>query len=153
MPMKKYDKKPFPWRCSNCGEQAVYGATVDYAATMHHDGREYVVKVDGLKTPKCGQCGQVMLDIEALEFLDDVFISQLNLLTPERIQEHRTKAKLTQQELADALGVGEAEIQQIERGEQIQTRSMDNLLRLFFGLAQVREILTTHQIGNLPQSA
>jgi DNA-binding XRE family transcriptional regulator len=120
---------------------------------MYHDGHEHVVKVDGLKTPRCANCGQVMLDAEALEFLDDVFIRQLNLLTPERIQEYRTKANLTQQELADAVGVSESEIQQLERGEQIQTRTVDNLLRLFFGLSQVREILTTHQIGTLPQSA
>ena len=38
--MNKYDKKPFPWRCSNCRERAVYGTTVDYLRQMEHDGRK-----------------------------------------------------------------------------------------------------------------
>ena len=148
--MSNYEKKPFPWRCSNCQRQTVYGATVDYTGTMHHDMQEYTVKVDGLKTPKCTNCGQVLLDAEALEFLDAVFVRQLNLLTPDQIQEHRLKANLTQQGLAAALGVHEATVERLERGGQLQSRSLDNLLRLFFGLSQVREILTTQQIGTLP---
>jgi hypothetical protein len=43
-----HEQKPFPWNCSNCRKQAVYGAVVDYATTMHHDGHEYSVQVKGL---------------------------------------------------------------------------------------------------------
>jgi len=129
----------------------MYGAVVDYATTMHHDLHEYKVKIDGLKTPKCVNCGQVMLDAEAMDILHAAFIRQINLLTPEQIREHRLKANMTQQELAAALGVSEATVDRWERGGQIQTRSLDNLLRLFFGLPQVREILTTQQISTLAQ--
>jgi len=130
----------------------VYGATVDYATTMHHDGHAYTVKVDGLKTPSCVKCGQMMLDAEALAFLDDVFIRQINLLTPEQIHDQRMRANLTQQALADALGVHEETVARWEDGGQIQSRSLDNLLRLFFGLPQVREILIAQKIGTLASS-
>jgi DNA-binding transcriptional regulator YiaG len=151
--MKKYDKKPFPWRCSNCLEQAVYEAVVEYVTQMHHDGREYTVKVDALKTPKCVKCGQVAPDAEALEFLDGIFVRQLGLLTPEQIRAGRCKSNLTQGELAAALGISEAAITRLEEGRAIQPRSLDNLLRLFFGVPQVRELLTTHQLGSLAHSA
>ena len=142
-------KKPFPWCCSKCREQTVYGAIVDYVTQMPHDGREYTVKMDGLKTPKCTNCGQIMLDIEAMRMITRAFMRQINLLEPEQIHESRVHAKLTQQELAAALGVSDAMVARLERGGQIQTRSLDNLLRLFFGLAQVRELLTKQQIGTL----
>jgi DNA-binding transcriptional regulator YiaG len=149
--MAKYQKKPFPWNCSNCRQQAVYGAVVDYVGTEYHDGHAYSVKIDGLKTPKCVNCGQTMLDIEALDVITAAFIRQINLLPPEQIQEHRLKAKLTQHELAAAIGVADFVVEQLEQGYRIQSRSLDNLLRLFFGLPQVREILTTQQISTLAQ--
>jgi hypothetical protein len=133
-------KKPFPWRCGNCHEQAVYGATVDYTRTMHHDGCAYTVTVDGLKTPKCVKCGHVMLDAEALEFLDGVFIRQINLLTPQEIQEKRLNAKLTQQELAKALGIADAVVERFESGGQRQSRSLDNQMRQFFTSQKVTNL-------------
>jgi len=150
MHTNNHDKKPFPWRCPNCRARAVVEATVDYVTQMHHDEREYTVKVAALKTPKCDNCGQVKLDAEALEAITLAFVRQINLLTPEQIRAHRLKTSLTQQELATALGISEAMVARWESGGQIQARSLDNLLRLFFGLAQVREILTTRQIGTLP---
>lgn len=148
--MKKYDKKPFPWRCSKCREQAVHGTVVDYVTTEYHDGHAYTVKVDGLKTPRCVKCGQIAPDSEAMDLINDVFIRQINLLTPEQVQEHRTKAKVTQQELAMAIGVEDYVIERIESGGFLQPRTVDNLMRLFFGLAEVRNILTTQQISTLP---
>ena len=129
----------------------MYSGVVDYVGTEYHDGHEYVVKIDGLKTPKCRNCGQFMLDIEALELLTAALYRKANLLTPEQIRQHRLKANMTQHELASALGVADPVVERWERAGQIQSRSLDNLLRLFFGLPQVREILTTQQISTLAQ--
>jgi DNA-binding transcriptional regulator YiaG len=152
MLMKNYEKKPFPWNCSKCRAQAVYGATVDYVGTEHHDGRVYTVKIDGLKTPKCANCGQVMLDAEALDVLTAALYREASLLTPEQIRAYRMKANLTQQELGAALGVEDFIVEQWETGGQVQARMTDNMLRLFFGLPNVREILMTHQISTLPET-
>jgi DNA-binding transcriptional regulator YiaG len=153
--MNKFNpgKKPFPWRCTQCREQAVYGASVDYTTVMHHDLREYVVKIDGLKTPKCAKCGQVMLDMEALGVLYTELSRQANILMPEQIHEYRVQSNYTVQELATALGIHEFTVANWDDGGGIQNRSLDNLLRLFFGLPQVRELLTTHKITTLPSPA
>ena len=55
--MKNYEKKPFPWTCGTCRQKTVYGTAVDYVGTEYHDRCEYTVKIDGLKTPKCTNCG------------------------------------------------------------------------------------------------
>jgi hypothetical protein len=68
-----FAKKPFPWRCSNCREQSVREAIVDYVATRVYDGVECTVKVEGLRTPKCEKCGQVAPDTEALEKIEHAF--------------------------------------------------------------------------------
>jgi DNA-binding XRE family transcriptional regulator len=129
---------------------SVYEAVVDYEMQMHHELRAYTVRVASLKTPKCSNCGLVQPDAEALDTLTNAFLGQLNVLLPEQIQEARIKANLTQSQLAAALGITDAAVHRLEKGGQIQTRSLDNLMRLFFGLPQVREILTTQQISSLP---
>jgi transcriptional regulator with XRE-family HTH domain len=90
-----------------------------------------------------------MLDSEAMDQLGEVFLRQIDLLSPQQIRDLRLQSKLTQQELADASGVSEAAVARWEEGGQMQTRSLDNLLRLFFGMPQVRQILTEHKIGTL----
>ncbi len=72
-----FPKKPFPWRCSNCLQQSVREAIVDYVATRVYDGVECTIKVNGLKTPKCENCGQVRPDAEALEEIELAFDAEL----------------------------------------------------------------------------
>jgi hypothetical protein len=135
--MRNYDKKPFPWRCSRCGEQAVYEAVVDYVTTEYHGVMPYTVKIDGLKAPKCTKCGQVAPDLEARDVITAAFIRMINLLTPEQIQEHRLKANLTQHELAVALAVEDYVVEQLELGDHIQSRSLDNQMRQLFAAQEV----------------
>jgi putative zinc finger/helix-turn-helix YgiT family protein len=142
-------KKPFPWKCVNCREKAVYEEIVTHEVDVEHDGRTYHVKIDGLKTPKCSKCGEVQPDSEANETITLAFIAQAKLLTPKVIRASREGNGLTQKQLALALGVAEATVCRWETGAQIQQRSLDNLLRLFFGIPFVRHILMTQQISTL----
>jgi hypothetical protein len=70
-------KKPFPWRCKTCREQAVYETVLDYVGTRFYDSGEITVKVPGLKTPKCVKCGQVAPDDEALVEIERAFAAEL----------------------------------------------------------------------------
>lgn len=94
-----------------------------------------------------------MPDAEAMRFLDEVFIRQIKLLAPEQIRDCRVQAELTQQELAEALGVPEATVMSWEDGVQMQTRSLDNLLRVFFGMPHLRQVLITQQVDALSFAA
>ena len=142
-------KKPFPWKCPVCKERAVREAIVNHVVDMEHDGRTYSVKVDGLKTPRCDNCGEICPDAEAYRQITLAFLGTAKLLTPQQIQQNRERLRLTQKEFAAALGVAEATVSRWENGVQIQQRSSDNLLRIFFGVPQVRLILMNQQISEL----
>ena len=142
-------KKPFPWTCSKCRQKALVPAIVDYSVDVGHDGRRYHVKVDGLNTPKCKNCGLVSPDREAHEQVTLAFLHQAGLLTPEQIRANREALKLTQVQFAAALGIAEATVSRWENGVQIQQRSLDNLLRLFFGVPKARSLLIQGTLGEI----
>jgi putative zinc finger/helix-turn-helix YgiT family protein len=134
--------KPFPWKCGGCGERVVQSASVDYSVTIEHDGRSYEVEVPELQVARCEACGEVVLDDEANERISDAVRAQLGLLAPAQIRQNRERLGLTNQQLASALGIGEANLARLESGGQIQPRALDRLLRLYFGVEQVRTLLS-----------
>jgi putative zinc finger/helix-turn-helix YgiT family protein len=140
--------KPFPWKCGHCRERAVYPDQVPYTVEVVHDGRSYTVTVPDLKTPRCRNCGELLLDSAANRQISDAFRRQANLLTPEEIRQAREGLGLTQRQLAGYLGVAEATLSRWETGAQIQQRSLDRLLRLFFTFDNVRAALANHADGN-----
>jgi putative zinc finger/helix-turn-helix YgiT family protein len=142
-------KKLFPWKCIRCKERKVFEDIVMHEVDVEHDGRSYHVKVDDLKTPKCRKCGFVQPDAEANEAITAAFLVQAKLLLPQQIRAYREELGLTQKLLANTLGVAEATVSRWETGAQIQQRSLDNLLRLFFGLPSVQETLLGQKISGL----
>jgi len=131
--------RPFPWRCLTCRAKEVYPKATDYRTIRKHDGREYAIHIPDLEIPTCRQCGeQVIADdgriIAALR-------AQVGLLTPEEMQCLRAGLGMTQQELAEQLGVAKESICRWETGNVMQSRAMDNLMRLFFESKTVRKLL------------
>ncbi len=109
----------------------------------------YHVKVEGLKTPKCKKCGLVSPDSEANEQITRAFLRLAKLLTPTQIRINREALDLTQEQLASALGIAEATVSRWENGVQIQQRSLDNLLRLFFGVPKARSLLIKGKLNTI----
>lgn len=66
----------------------------------------------------------------------------MRLLTPEQIETAIQQLGLRQKELAARLGVAEETISRWINGSMLQTRAMDNLLRAYFALPQLRAALT-----------
>jgi len=133
--------KPFPWKCGHCRQRAVRPAVVSYTCEADHDGRAYTVTVPELNVPRCGNCGELVLDSAANRQITESFRQQLGLLTPEQIRRNRESLGLTQRELAGLLGIAEATLSRWETGGQIQQRALDRLLRLYFSSASVRKAL------------
>jgi len=133
--------KPFPWRCLKCLKRDVFPATVPYTAEVSHDGRLYKVQVPALEIPRCRSCGELVFTNRVDEQITAALRAQLRLLTPAQIRESRKALKLLQQELAERLGVAEATISRWETGMLIQSRAMDNLLRAYFALPELRAAL------------
>jgi putative zinc finger/helix-turn-helix YgiT family protein len=141
--------KPFPWKCGHCRQRAVVPATVSYTTEIEHDGRTYTVTVPDLQTPRCEKCGEMVLIDAANRQISDALRRQLGLLLPQQIRQNREALGFTQKQLASQIGVAEATLSRWETGAQIQQRSMDRLLRLFFAFRPVRDALANDE--GLPQ--
>jgi putative zinc finger/helix-turn-helix YgiT family protein len=134
--------RPFPWRCGRCGEEQVELTRVDYDAEVRHDGRLHSFQVPDLEIPVCRACGERVFTEHADEQINDSLRSHLRLLMPAEIRAALRRVGLKQKVAAEHLGVAEATLSRWLTGTQIQSRAMDNLLRVFFEFPEVRTILS-----------
>lgn len=132
-------------KCGKCRERAVALATAPYTTQINHDGRKYTICLPDLVVPRCGNCGAVSLDDEANRRISAAFRDQAGLLPPDLIRKHRAALGLTQQALAELLGVAVATLSRWETGAQIQQRSLDRFLRAFFSVPALRRALTDEE--------
>jgi putative zinc finger/helix-turn-helix YgiT family protein len=133
--------RPFPWRCPRCLKKEVSPTTIAYTADVVHEGRSYKVEVPELQVPRCQACGELVFDSAADEQLLRALPAQARLLTPKQIKDARVALGLKSKDLAERLGVAAETISRWERGALIQSRAMDNLLRLYFACPPVRALL------------
>ncbi|HEX7448285.1 MAG TPA: hypothetical protein VF306_12105 [Pirellulales bacterium] len=102
----------------------------------------HAIVVPGLRVPVCAACGERVFTSEADDVIEAAVRQQLHLLTRQQIQESIVKLGMRQNELATRLGVAEETVCRWIDGSMVQTRAMDNLLRAFFALPQLRAALT-----------
>jgi putative zinc finger/helix-turn-helix YgiT family protein len=150
---------PFPWTCGKCGEQAVERDSLPYSTVVQYDGRSYAVDVPDLRVPCCKNCGDMVFDDSANDQVTDALRRLVGLLPPDRIRSNRESLGLTQRDFANLLGMGESTVSRWETSSQIQQRSLDRLMRLFFALPEVRDALVGQdrlaelgtQVGERPE--
>jgi putative zinc finger/helix-turn-helix YgiT family protein len=124
-------------------------AVVPYDIQIDHDGRKYRLHISALSLPKCAECGAMVIDDVAADAIDREFRKEAKLLSPEDIRAERAKLELTQQQLADRLGIASATISRWETGAQVQQRFHDRILRAFFALRPLREFLATTESADV----
>jgi putative zinc finger/helix-turn-helix YgiT family protein len=112
-----------------------------YTTDVMHDGRRFHLEVPRIHIPKCRACGNLVFSHSVDDEVFRALRQQAWLLAPEQIKEARMALGLKSKELAERLGVAAETISRWERGGLIQSRAMDNLLRLYFGFPVVREAL------------
>jgi putative zinc finger/helix-turn-helix YgiT family protein len=123
---------------------------MDYTARVKHDGTVYELHLPALEMPRCQNCGETYTTTAVDEEINDALRFRLHLLTPVQIRKGIETLGLQQQEFAERLGVAPETISRWVNGALIQSRAMDNLLRLYFALPEVREVLRgSHQDPNL----
>jgi putative zinc finger/helix-turn-helix YgiT family protein len=133
---------PFPWPCGKCRQETVERATLPYSTEVQYDGRIYTVDVPRFEVPRCTNCGAMVLDDDANDQITDALRRQVGLLTPQRIRSNRESLGLKQRDFANLLGVGESTVSRWETGSQIQQKSLDKLMRLYFAMPEVRHALS-----------
>jgi len=134
-------QRPFPWRCRQCGQREVALAKTSYDAEVRHDGRLHKFTIPDLELPVCRACGEEVFTEKVDAQVTDALREHLNLLTPAQIREAIKRVGMSQKDLAKCLGIAEATLSRWLCEVQIQSRSMDNLLRVFFGFPEVRAAL------------
>jgi putative zinc finger/helix-turn-helix YgiT family protein len=133
--------RPYPWICFECNAQEVYPQATDYTTTRKHDGREYTIRIPDLAIPTCRKCGAQTFSVGDDDRIFAALREQVGLLTLKEIHARRGQLEMTQQELAEQLGVAKETISRWETGAMIQSRAMDNLMRLYFESEDVRRLL------------
>lgn len=133
--------RPFPWPCANCATLTVVPAVIPYAIKVKHDGTLHEFAFPALEIPRCQTCGETYSTTAVDEKINDALRSQLRLLTPAQICKAIETLGLKQQELAERLGVAPETISRWVNGALIQSRAMDNLLRVYFAVPEVRAVL------------
>jgi transcriptional regulator with XRE-family HTH domain len=115
--------------------------TVSYDAEIRHDGRVHAFTIPELHIPVCQACGEKVFteSVEDQEFA--ALRAHLHLLSPEDMRKGLERLNLTQKEAAKRIGIAEATLSHWLTDTQIQSRAMDNLLRLFLAFAVVRDAL------------
>lgn len=134
-------ERAFPWRCTQCSKNEVVLKTISYDAEIRHDGRLYKFTVPNLEIPICRACGKKVFSEQVDDQINVTLRSELHLLTPRDMRAALERVGMTQKETAERLGVAEATLSRWLSDTQIQSRAMDNLLRIFFAFPQVRNIL------------
>ncbi len=137
--------RPFPWRCFRCRDRAVVPVTMPYAVKVTHDGESHVIEIPALDVPRFQSCGELVFDNAADEQINAAIRLGLRLLTPAEVHAGWERLGLTSNGLAERLGVPKKTIADWEDGMAIQSRALDNLLRVYFELPEVRAMLTGKQ--------
>ena len=57
---RKPKRRPFPWRCPECLQEAVRPAVVSYNAEVKHDGKTHAVEIPALRVPRCEACAELV---------------------------------------------------------------------------------------------
>jgi putative zinc finger/helix-turn-helix YgiT family protein len=108
---------------------------------MEHDGRSYSLTVPNLAILECEACHERVLSDEAFAKVVDELRRKAGLLFPAEIREKRQQLGLKQGQFAELLGVAKETVSRWETGGQIQQRVMDDLIRAFFDLPELRDYL------------
>jgi putative zinc finger/helix-turn-helix YgiT family protein len=134
-------ERSFPRRCRHCGKEEVVLVTSRYDAEVRHDGRLHQFTIPRLQIAVCQACGEKVFTEQVDDQINAGLRAHLQLMTPEEIRTALVRVKLTQKEAAERLGIAEETLSRWLNETQIQSRAMDNLLRVFFAFPQVRTAL------------
>lgn len=133
--------RPFPWRCRQCRQETVVPTRIDYPAKVNYDGRLVSFVAKGIEIPICQNCGDKRFTLKVDDQINAALCAHLGLLTPEHIRAEVERLGLSQKQVAERLGIAEATLSRWVSKQVIQSRAMDNYLRVFFQFPEVRTAL------------
>lgn len=119
---------------------------IDYPTKVNYDGRLVSFVAKGIEIPICQNCGDKRFTLEVDDQINAALCAHLGLLTPEQIRAEIDRLGLSQKHVAERLGIAEATLSRWVNKQVIQSRAMDNYLRVFFQFPEVRTALAAVSI-------
>ena len=138
---KRPEDEARPQRCPKCGQLDIVEVTLEYPAEVRHDGRVHKFLIPDLRISCCQACGEKVFTEDVDQQINTALRGHLGLLMPSQIAESIEALGITQKEFAQRVGIAEATLSRWLTETQIQSRPLDNLLRLFFEFPDVRAAL------------
>lgn len=127
-----------------------------YDAEAKYDGTLHAFHIPALRVDKCDACGEIVFTNVTDDQISDALRQHLALLTPTQIRAALKAFGMKQKELGERIGVAPETISRWLSGSHLQSRAMDNLLRLFFAFDNVRTALQASfpspNLGVIPPS-
>lgn len=114
---------------------------VNFDAEVRHDGRVCAFKIPKLEAPVCRACRKMVVTESVDDQVNAALRAHLHLLTPAEMRASLERIGMSQKDAAECLGIAEATLSRWLTKTQIQSRALDNLLRVFFGFPEVRTAL------------
>lgn len=144
--------------CSACGNKSLVSKKGTFRFEVPENGmnknvREFHIEIENARWDECGICGETLLSEELDAALERWQYTREGLLTPVEIKEIRESRGLTQKQISMILGVGEKSYTRWENGLSMQTKAMDNLIRIFDispGLFKKMETARTRTLTGQP---
>jgi hypothetical protein len=68
--------RPFPWSCPKCRRQEVQRVTIPYQCERLFNGEPITISVPNFSVPRCGNCGELVLDYDAEEQINKAYETQ-----------------------------------------------------------------------------
>lgn len=88
------------------------------------------IEIQDAQWRQCSQCGEKLIPHALDQALDNSVRKRRGLLTPAEIKRVRERTGLSQEAMAQLLGVGEKTYTRWETGKSIQNKANDTLIRL-----------------------
>ena len=104
------------------------------------DDRVKIV-IEAVQVLACAACGEIFYGPEAEHAQQLGIRKAYHLLLPEEIKAVREQLGKTQEEFAELTGIGVATLSRWERGRLIQTRTLDNYLRILRAVPEALDLL------------
>ena len=121
---------------------------MDYPARINYDGRIVSFLAKDISIPICQNCGDKRFTLDVDDQINAALCAHLGLLTPQQIRAEIERLGLSQKQVAERLGIAEATLSRWVSKQVIQSRAMDNYLRVFFQFPEVRTALAAVSIDS-----
>jgi DNA-binding transcriptional regulator YiaG len=132
---------PSPRNCADCGEPSIQRVAIFYVAQVKHDGKLHEFCIPELLINQCDRCGEQFFTSRTNDQIAASLRAHIGLLQPEEIRHQLETLRLSQREFAEHLRVAPESVSRWLTGVNIQSRSLDALMRVYFRFPAVRAAL------------